>query len=246
MKTCASFSARYPPTDTGKHTSCRHRPGQQLACPKQTTIPSKQRPCPDTDSVFGAQNTFPLSGSLNALNLLSLEGLFAILRSLADSCGSDQAAKLDHHESKPNEEELSSEEAPNSVEQLRLAKQRKKRLAMGAEQFNRKPTKGLEFCQSLGLLPEVLEPVSIGAFLRTCPGLDKTAIGLYLGEPDDLNLKALTEFTNSFDFTDMELGDALRGYLATFRLPGESQKIARIIETFAARYFAVTAPPHPH
>jgi len=192
---------------------------------------------------FLSKNTFPLSGSLNALNLLSLEGLFAILRSLADSCGSDQAAKLDHHESKPNEEELSSEEAPNSVEQLRLAKQRKKRLAMGAEQFNRKPTKGLEFCQSLGLLPEVLEPVSIGAFLRTCPGLDKTAIGLYLGEPDDLNLKALTEFTNSFDFTDMELGDALRGYLATFRLPGESQKIARIIETFAARYFAVMPGP---
>ena len=35
---------------------------------------------------FLSKHTFPLSGSLNALNLLSLEGLLAILGSLADAC----------------------------------------------------------------------------------------------------------------------------------------------------------------
>lgn len=34
------------------------------------------------------------------------------------------------------------------------------------------------------------------------------------------------------------VGDAMRELLEAFRLPGESQQIARITETFAAAYFA--------
>lgn len=35
------------------------------------------------------------------------------------------------------------------------------------------------------------------------------------------------------------VADAMRDFLEAFRLPGESQQIARIAETFAAIYFAV-------
>jgi len=45
---------------------------------------------------FLSKNAFPFSGSLNALNLLSLEGLLSILRSLADAC--DAAGPGAHEE----------------------------------------------------------------------------------------------------------------------------------------------------
>jgi Sec7-like guanine-nucleotide exchange factor len=65
---------------------------------------------------------------------------------------------------------------------------RKKRLALGAEQFNRSPKKGLEFLQGIGLLPEPLDAAAVAGFFRTAPGLDRTAVGTYLGEPDQFNL----------------------------------------------------------
>jgi brefeldin A-resistance guanine nucleotide exchange factor 1 len=42
------------------------------------------------------------------------------------------------------------------------------------------------------------------------------------------------------------VADAMRDFLEAFRLPGESQQIARITETFAAIFFAAnpgTQPP---
>ena len=65
---------------------------------------------------------------------------------------------------------------------------RKKRLALGAEQFNRSPKKGLEFLQGIGLLPEPLDAAAVAGFFHTAPGLDKTAVGAYLGEPDQFSL----------------------------------------------------------
>lgn len=43
-------------------------------------------------------------------------------------------------------------------------------------------------------------------------------------------------YIDSEDFTDMRIDDALRQLLADFRLPGEAQKIDRIMEKFAERY----------
>ncbi len=45
------------------------------------------------------------------------------------------------------------------------------------------------------------------------------------------------QYIQTFDFRGMKLVDALRLFLESFRLPGESQKIERLVETFAARYF---------
>jgi hypothetical protein len=40
------------------------------------------------------------------------------------------------------------------------------------------------------------------------------------------------------DFTELEFIPALRRFLEGFRLPGESQKIDRLMEKFASRYFS--------
>lgn len=38
------------------------------------------------------------------------------------------------------------------------------------------------------------------------------------------------------DFTDMEFDEAIRHFLSGFRLPGEAQKIDRMMEKFAERF----------
>jgi brefeldin A-resistance guanine nucleotide exchange factor 1 len=41
----------------------------------------------------------------------------------------------------------------------------------------------------------------------------------------------------SFDFHDLKFDAAIRLYLESFRLPGEAQKINRIINAFGHHYF---------
>jgi len=43
-------------------------------------------------------------------------------------------------------------------------------------------------------------------------------------------------YIDKFNFTDMDFVTALRLFLNNFRLPGEAQKIDRLMEKFASRY----------
>ena len=47
-------------------------------------------------------------------------------------------------------------------------------------------------------------------------------------------------YVDLFDFKEMNFLTALRLLLSRFRLPGEAQKIDRIMEKFAGRYFETT------
>ncbi|GMJ01407.1 BIG2 [Hibiscus trionum] len=107
-------------------------------------------------------------------------------------------------------------------------------LLEGISLFNRKPEKGIEFlikAKKVGDSPE-----EIAAFLKNTSGLKKTLIGDYLGEREDLPLKVMHAYVDSFDFQGMEFDEAIRALLQGFRLPGEAQKIDRIMEKFAERY----------
>lgn len=61
-------------------------------------------------------------------------------------------------------------------------------------------------------------------------------VGDYLGEREDLSLKVMHAYVDSFDFQGMEFDEAIRAFLQGFRLPGEAQKIDRIMEKFAECY----------
>ncbi|XP_061438779.1 cytohesin-4 isoform X2 [Rhineura floridana] len=76
----------------------------------------------------------------------------------------------------------------------------------------------------------------IAKFLYKGEGLNKTAIGDYLGERDPVNLQILQAFVECHHFTNLNLVQALRQFLWSFRLPGEAQKIDRMMEAFANRY----------
>ncbi len=73
-------------------------------------------------------------------------------------------------------------------------------------------------------------------FLKTTTSLDKTKIGEYLGEDIDLNKKVLYGYVDSFDFRNVPYVDSLKRMLSGFRLPGEGQKVDRIMEKFGDKF----------
>lgn len=73
-------------------------------------------------------------------------------------------------------------------------------------------------------------------FLKNSPQLDKTIIGDYLGEDKEVNKEVLYEFIDSINFVKVEYVEALRMLLSGFRLPGEGQKVDRIMEKFGEKY----------
>ncbi|XP_043718466.1 brefeldin A-inhibited guanine nucleotide-exchange protein 2-like [Telopea speciosissima] len=119
----------------------------------------------------------------------------------------------------------------SSIEQRRAYKLE---LQEGISLFNRKPRKGIEFLINAKKVGD--SPEEIAAFLKNASGLNKTLIGDYLGEREDLPLKVMHSYVDSFEFQRMEFDEAIRSFLQGFRLPGEAQKIDRIMEKFAQRY----------
>lgn len=82
----------------------------------------------------------------------------------------------------------------------------------------------------VGLMSKEPTAWEIARFLRSSSLLDKKQIGEYLGKNKDLNKAVLQEYVRSFNFSDSDVLSALRMFLESFRLPGESQQIDRIIE----------------
>lgn len=109
-----------------------------------------------------------------------------------------------------------------------------RQLSIGKKRFNMDPKKGVEYLIEHDILDET--PESIAKFLFDGDGLNKTAIGNYLGERIEFNMKVLDCYVNLHNFTDLLLVQALRQFLWSFRLPGEAQKIDRMMEKFAIRY----------
>ncbi|KAK0397351.1 hypothetical protein QR680_002094 [Steinernema hermaphroditum] len=109
-----------------------------------------------------------------------------------------------------------------------------KQMLMGRKKFNMDPKRGMEYLIEQGLIQRT--PQAVAEFLYKGEGLSKSAVGDYLGEKDEFHLEVLENFLKLHDFTDLILVQALRQFLWSFRLPGESQKIDRMMEMFANRY----------
>jgi Sec7-like guanine-nucleotide exchange factor len=107
--------------------------------------------------------------------------------------------------------------------------------AEAVKAFNEKPKKGIEFLVSGKHLPQ--QPEAISRFLFDAKGIDRNKLGDYLGEGDAFNVAVLRLFCSYLDFTDLDFDIAMRQLLSRFRLPGEAQKIDRIMNSFAAQYY---------
>lgn len=112
---------------------------------------------------------------------------------------------------------------------------RKRQYRVGLNLFNKKPERGIAYLISRGFLEN--SPRGVARFLITRKGLSKQMIGEYLGNlQNPFNMAVLECFVNELDLSGMAVDVALRRYQAHFRLPGEAQKIERLVEAFARRY----------
>ena len=101
---------------------------------------------------------------------------------------------------------------------------------LAIRKFNSKAKDGIKHLLERGVLSK--QPEEVADFLRTTKGLSKRRIGDYLGEPAEFVTQVLTAYTKRFDFNSKPFVEAVRSYLSPFRLPGEAQKIDRIMCTF--------------
>ncbi|XP_072946115.1 IQ motif and SEC7 domain-containing protein 3 isoform X2 [Epargyreus clarus] len=112
---------------------------------------------------------------------------------------------------------------------------RKRQYRVGLNLFNKKPERGIAYLISRGFLEN--SPRGVARFLITRKGLSKQMIGEYLGNLQNaFNMAVLECFVTELDLSGMAVDVALRRYQAHFRLPGEAQKIERLVEAFARRY----------
>eukprot|EP01094_Clydonella_sp_ATCC50884_P024167 TRINITY_DN5990_c0_g1_i1.p1 TRINITY_DN5990_c0_g1~~TRINITY_DN5990_c0_g1_i1.p1 ORF type:complete len:715 (+),score=262.20 TRINITY_DN5990_c0_g1_i1:38-2146(+) len=100
--------------------------------------------------------------------------------------------------------------------------------------FNKKPKEGIAFLKEQGCG----SAEDIAKFLHNAQGINMVKLGDVLGEHDDNSKGLLAAFVRHMDFTSLEFDQALRVFLSKFRLPGEAQKIDRIMECYAAHYTA--------
>eukprot|EP00980_Cylindrotheca_fusiformis_P011299 scaffold2599_cov125-Cylindrotheca_fusiformis.AAC.9 len=150
----------------------------------------------------------------------------------------------------PAPQSLSDLSRAQSAHLLRSIKSKKRLMRRAAHLFNQKSSKGIEFLVNSGVIADPVTPRSVASFLRNgiVVGLDKKAVGAYLGEVgkspvagksppnwerDWFHKEVLETYCSLFGFENQTLLDGLRMFLACFRLPGEAQQIDRILQSFS-------------
>lgn len=132
-------------------------------------------------------------------------------------------------------------DSKTSVVELYDRKQRmQEELENGILKFNLSAKNGIKYLVETGHLQ--MTPKSVALFLFQYQSrLDKTAVGDYLGREREYEngfcIQVLHEYVENMDFTGMKFDMAIRFFLSGFRLPGEAQKIDRLMEKFAERYY---------
>jgi len=116
-----------------------------------------------------------------------------------------------------------------------IKKREMEMLEKAAVKFAMKPRKGIAFLQKVGRCGKTPKEVAECLYeLRDV--LDKTAMGDYLGGEKEINKDIMHAYIDLMDYTGLRIEAAIRMLLAGFRLPGEAQKIDRIMEKLAERY----------
>ncbi|KAI0433653.1 Sec7-domain-containing protein [Xylaria sp. FL1042] len=119
---------------------------------------------------------------------------------------------------------------------LREQRRRKKIIVKGATKFNEKPKEGLGYLKESGIIDN--DPASVAKFLRQTSRVSKAVLGDFLSKKG--NDEYLEAFLDLFDFSGKRVDEALRQLLESFRLPGESPLIERIVTAFAKKYHSLS------
>ncbi|KAF2861036.1 Sec7-domain-containing protein [Piedraia hortae CBS 480.64] len=172
-----------------------------------------------------ARNAFPDAAIWSTTNVppLCLDSLLGYVQSIWD--------RLDDE---PNTAGL-----PDAAV-LREQRNRKKIVIRGATMFNENPKGGIAYLASQGIIEDPDDPRSITRFLKGTARIDKTILGDFISKRTNEHI--LEAFLDDFDFTGLRVDEALRQLLHSFRLPGESALIERIVTVFIEKYLADAKP----
>jgi Sec7 domain/PH domain len=103
------------------------------------------------------------------------------------------------------------------------------------DMFNKHPRKGVAALIAVGLVKR--DAVDIATFFHECRYIDKVSIGAFISEDRELNGQVLEHFIRLLDFKNVDFDMAVRRFLYSFRLPGEGQRIDRLMRCFATEYY---------
>ncbi len=172
-----------------------------------------------------SRNAFPDSATWSTTNVppLCLDSLLGYVQWIAE--------RLDDEPVTAN--------MPNA-QTLRSQRSRKKVIIKGATKFNESPKGGIAFLASQGIISDPNDPHAVTSFLKGTTRIDKRVLGDFISKK--ANDAILDAFMDEFDFRGLRVDEALRQLLNTFRLPGESALIERIVTVFSEKYFAAAQP----
>ncbi|GJJ73716.1 golgi-specific brefeldin A-resistance guanine nucleotide exchange factor 1 [Entomortierella parvispora] len=175
---------------------------------------------------FLTRNSFPDSTSYSASNshMLCMDSLLLFINHMVDRLAI------------PAEDAEILDKDLESYAVLFKRRQEKEILVKGTAKFDENPKAGLLYLEEHKMISSLNDPVAVAQFLKSSTRLSKKLLGEYIAKP--ANLEVLKAFIRLFDFEGKRLDEALRELLETFRLPGESQQIERVMELFAEIYFA--------
>lgn len=126
------------------------------------------------------------------------------------------------------------------IEKLRQQRVQKKIIKSGATKFNDDPKAGVAFLVKNGIIKDPDDPLQIAQFLKGTSYVSKKVLGDFITKKS--NVRLLTAFIGLFKFENKRIDEALRELLGSFRLPGESALIERIVTTFTEKYCEEAAP----
>lgn len=123
----------------------------------------------------------------------------------------------------------------SEVARFGALKEKKHSLEAGVALFNGDAVKGMDSLIASGTVEN--SPAGIASFLRDNQEmLDATQLGEYFGHHEELAIAVMHAYIDQENYANLTIDAALRNLLKGFRLPGEAQKIDRIMEKFAERY----------
>jgi brefeldin A-resistance guanine nucleotide exchange factor 1 len=167
-----------------------------------------------------SRNAFPDSATWSTTNVppLCLDALLGFVQSIADRLDDPPVS-----------------EGYRPAKELNEQRKLKSLIIKGAGKFNDNPKSGIAFLASRGVIKDVNNPDEIAKFIKGTARIDKKVLGDYISKA--ANEPILVSFMATFDFTGLPVEEAFREMLYTFRLPGESQLIERIVTKFSEKYF---------
>jgi brefeldin A-resistance guanine nucleotide exchange factor 1 len=125
-------------------------------------------------------------------------------------------------------------------DKLREQRRRKRLIIQGAAKFNENPKAGLAYLNAQGVIEDIKDAKSVATFLKGTTRISKKIFGEFIAKKG--NEAVLEAFVDSFSFTGKRIDEAMREFLESFRLPGESALIERIMTVFSEQYCASDVP----